>query len=140
MECTVRWHGEAGMAFVAETGSGHLLVMDGAVDGGGRNLAPRPMETVLAGTGGCTAYDVVLILKRGRQQVSGCVVKIDADRAETEPKVFTRIHMHFTVSGKSLNEAAVARAIQLSHEKYCSASAMLAKTAQMTTGFDIVET
>jgi putative redox protein len=140
MECTVRWHGEAGMAFVAETGSGHLLAMDGAVDGGGRNLAPRPMETVLAGTGGCTAYDVVLILKRGRQQVSGCVVKIDADRAETEPKVFTRIHMHFTVSGKALNEAAVARAIQLSHEKYCSASAMLAKTAQMTTGFDIVET
>jgi len=140
MECTVRWHGEAGMAFVAETGSGHLLAMDGAVDGGGRNLAPRPMETVLAGTGGCTAYDVVLILKRGRQQVTGCVVKIDADRAETEPKVFTRIHMHFTVSGRSLNEAAVARAIQLSHEKYCSASAMLAKTAQITTGFDIVET
>ena len=140
MECTVRWHGEAGMAFVAETGSGHLLAMDGAVDGGGRNLAPRPMGTVLAGTGGCTAYDVVLILKRGRQQVTGCVVKIDADRAETEPKVFTRIHMHFTVSGRSLNEAAVARAIQLSHEKYCSASAMLAKTAQITTGFDIVET
>ena len=139
MECTVRWQGDSGMAFIAETGSGHLLAMDGAVDGGGRNLAPRPMETVLAGTGGCTAYDVVLILKRARQQVSGCVVKIDADRAETEPKVFTRIHMHFTVSGKSLNEAAVARAIQLSHEKYCSASAMLAKTAQMSTGFDIVE-
>ncbi|HRH88642.1 MAG TPA: OsmC family protein [Rubrivivax sp.] len=140
MECTVRWHGDAGMAFVAETGSGHLLTMDGAADGGGRNLAPRPMETVLAGTGGCTAYDVVLILKRGRQQVSGCVVKIDADRAPTEPKVFTRIHMHFTVSGKGLSEAAVARAIQLSHEKYCSASAMLAKTAQMTTDFEIVET
>ncbi len=139
MECTVRWQADTGMAFVAETGSGHLLAMDGAVDGGGRNLAPRPMETVLAGTGGCTAYDVVLILKRGRQQVSGCVVKIDADRAETEPKVFTRINMHFTVSGRSLNEAAVARAIQLSHEKYCSASAMLAKTAQMTTAFDIVE-
>jgi putative redox protein len=139
MECTVRWQRDAGMAFVAETGSGHLLTMDGAVEGGGRNLAPRPMETVLAGTGGCTAYDVVLILKRGRQQVSGCVVKIDADRATTEPKVFTRIHMHFTVSGKGLNEAAVARAIHLSHEKYCSASAMLAKTAQMTTGFDIVE-
>ncbi len=139
MECTVRWQGDSGMAFIAETGSGHLLAMDGAVDGGGRNLAPRPMETVLAGTGGCTAYDVVLILKRARQQVSGCVVKIDAERADTEPKVFTRIHMHFTVSGKSLNEAAVARAIQLSHEKYCSASAMLAKTAQMSTGFDIVE-
>lgn len=139
MECTVRWQAEAGMAFVAETGSGHLLAMDGASDGGGRNLAPRPMETVLAGTGGCTAYDVVLILKRGRHQVTGCQVKIQAERAETEPKVFTRIHMHFTVSGRSLGEAAVARAIQLSHEKYCSASAMLAKTAEMTTAFDIVE-
>ncbi|MBX3641941.1 MAG: OsmC family protein [Rubrivivax sp.] len=139
MECTVRWQADAGMAFVAETGSGHLLTMDGAPDGGGRNLAPRPMETVLAGTGGCTAYDVVLILKRGRQQVTGCSVKIDADRAQTDPKVFTRIHMHFTVSGKALQPAAVARAIQLSHEKYCSASAMLAKTAAMTTGFEIVE-
>ena len=140
MECTIHWMPASGMSFVAETGSGHVLAMDGAADGGGRNLAPRPMETVLAGTGGCTAYDVVLILKRGRQQVSGCVVKIDADRAPTEPKVFTRIHMHFTVSGKGLSEAAVARAIQLSHEKYCSASAMLAKTAQMTTDFEIVET
>ena len=139
MECIVRWQADAGMAFVAETGSGHLLAMDGAPDGGGRNLAPRPMETVLAGTGGCTAYDVVLILKRGRQQVTGCSVKIDADRADADPKVFTRIHMHFTVSGKALQQAAVARAIQLSHEKYCSASAMLAKTAVMTTGFDIVE-
>lgn len=139
MECTVRWQAEAGMALVAETGSGHLLAMDGASDGGGRNLAPRPMETVLAGTGGCAAYDVVLILKRGRHQVTGCQVKIQADRAETEPKVFTRIHMHFSVSGRSLSEAAVARAIQLSHEKYCSASAMLAKTAEMTTAFDIVE-
>jgi putative redox protein len=139
MECTVRWQSDAGMAFLAETGSGHLLSMDGAVEGGGRNLAPRPMETVLAGTGGCTAYDVVLILQRGRQQVSGCVVKIDADRAETDPKVFTRMHMHFTIRGKGLSEAAVARAIQLSHEKYCSASAMIGKTAQMTTAFDIVE-
>jgi len=139
MECTIRWQPDAGMAFIAETGSGHLLAMDGAPDGGGRNLAPRPMETVLAGTGACTAYDVVLILKRGRQQVSGCQVKVDAQRAEMDPKVFTRIHMQFTVSGKALNEAAVGRAIQLSHEKYCSASAMLAKSAQMTTGFDIVE-
>ena len=139
MECTVRWQAEAGMVFVAETGSGHLLAMDGAPDGGGRNLAPRPMETVLAGTGGCTAYDVVLILKRGRQPVSGCSVRIEADRATEDPKVFTRIHMHFTVSGKGLSEAAVARAIALSHEKYCSASAMLAKTAQISTGFDIVE-
>ena len=148
MECTVSWTGGAGtrsgMGFVAETGSGHVLTMDGAPDAakpenGGQNLAPRPMETVLAGTGGCTAYDVVLILKRGRQQVTGCSVKIDADRAQADPKVFTRIHMHFTVSGKALQPAAVARAIQLSHEKYCSASAMLAKTAAMTTGFEIVE-
>ena len=138
MECTVRWHGDAGMAFVAETGSGHLMVMDGAPDGGGRDLAPRPLEAVLAGTGACAAYDVVLILQRGRQPVSGCSVKLEAQRAETEPKVFTRIHMQFTVSGKGLSEAAVARAIQLSHEKYCSASAMLAKTADITTGFDIV--
>ena len=140
MDCTIRWQPDAGMAFVAETGSGHLLAMDGAPDGGGRNLAPRPMETVLAGTGGCTAYDVVLILKRGRQSVSGCQVKLQAERAAAEPKVFTRIHMHFVVSGKSLSEAAVARAIQLSHEKYCSASAMLAKTATMTTSYELVET
>lgn len=139
MECTVNWMPALGMGFVAETGSGHLLTMGGAAEGGGRDLAPRPMETVLAGAGGCTAYDVVLILKRGRQQVTGCSVKIDADRAQTDPKVFTRIHMHFTVSGKALQPAAVARAIQLSHEKYCSASAMLAKTAAMTTGFEIVE-
>ena len=139
MECTIRWQPDAGMAFVAETGSGHLLAMDGAPDGGGRNLAPRPMETVLVGTGGCTAYDVVLILRRGRQQVTGCQVRIEAERAMQDPKVFTRIHMHCTVSGKSLSEAAVSRAITLSHEKYCSASAMLAKTAQMSTGFDIVE-
>lgn len=139
MECTVNWVPAMGMGFVAETGSGHVLTMDGAPDGGGRDLAPRPMETVLAGTGGCTAYDVVLILKRGRQPVSGCSVRIEADRATEDPKVFTRIHMHFTVSGKGLNEAAVARAIALSHEKYCSASAMLAKTAQISTGFEIVE-
>jgi putative redox protein len=113
--------------------------MDGAPDGGGRDLAPRPMETVLAGTGGCAAYDVVLILRRGRQPVSGCSVKLQAQRADVDPKVFTRIHMHFTVSGRGLSEAAVARAIQLSHEKYCSASAMLSKTAQISTGFDIVE-
>ena len=138
MDCTIHWLPSAGMGFVAETGSGHVLTMDGAPDGGGRNLAPRPMETVLAGTGGCTAYDVVLILKRGRHDVRGCQVKLEADRAETEPKVFTRIHMHFTVSGRDLPEAAVARAIQLSHERYCSASAMLAKTAEMTTSFEIV--
>src|SRR6187397_2669078 len=114
MECTVRWNGE-GMSFIAETESRHLVAMDGAPDGGGRNLAPRPMETVLAGTGGCTAYDVVLILKRGRHAVSGCQVKVTADRAEQDPKVFTKIHMHFVVSGRGLPEAAVERAIALSH-------------------------
>jgi len=132
MECTIQWQPGLGMAFVAETGSGHLLTMDGALDGGGRNLAPRPMETVLAGTGACTAYDVVLILKRGRQDVRGCEVKLQAERAAADPKVFTRIHFHFTVSGRDLNEAAVARAVDLSHEKYCSATAMLAKTAAIT--------
>lgn len=125
------------MAFIAETGSGHLLNMDGAVDGGGRNLAPRPMETVLAGTGGCTAYDVVLILQRGRHQVTGCELKLTSERAPVDPKVFTRIHMHFVVSGRALPEAAVARAIQMSHEKYCSASIMLAKTAEITTSYEL---
>ena len=139
MECTVRWQPAAGMAFHAETGSGHLLAMDGAPDGGGRNLAPRPMETVLAGTGGCAAYDVVLILKRGRHDVRGCEVRLTAERATTDPKVFTRIHMHFVVSGRSLPPAVVERAVQLSHEKYCSASAMLGKTAEMTTAVEIVE-
>ena len=138
MECTVNWVPAMGMGFVAETGSGHVLTMDGAPDGGGRDLAPRPMETVLAGTGGCTAYDVVLILKRGRHDVRGCQVKIDADRAEADPKVFTKIHMHFTVTGKDLPAAAVERAIALSHERYCSASIMLAKTAAITTSHEIV--
>ena len=138
MECTVNWVAATGMAFVAETGSGHVLVMDGAPDGGGRNLAPRPMETVLAGTAGCTAYDVVLILKRGRHQVSGCQVKVTSERAATDPKVFTRIHLHFTVSGQGLAESAVERAIHLSHEKYCSATIMLGKTAEITTSFEIV--
>jgi putative redox protein len=137
MECTVRWQSEAGMAFIAETGSGHLLTMDGAPDGGGRDLAPRPMETVLAGTGGCTAYDVVLILRRGRHQVTGCELKLTSERAPVDPKVFTRIHMHFIVTGTDLAEAAVARAIQMSHEKYCSASIMLAKTAEITTSFEV---
>jgi putative redox protein len=138
MECTINWLPSTGMGFVAETGSGHFITMDGAPDGGGRNLAPRPMETVLAGTGGCTAYDVVLILKRGRHQVQGCQVKVSAERAEADPKVFTRIHMHFVVSGRNLPAAAVERAIALSHERYCSASIMLAKTATITTGFEIV--
>ena len=118
-------------------------MMDGSPDAakpenGGQNLAPRPMETVLAGTGGCTAYDVVLILKRGRHEVRGCSVKLTSERAETDPKVFTKIHMHFTVSGKNLPEAAVERAIAMSHEKYCSASIMLAKTVDITTSFDVI--
>ena len=138
MECTVSWTGglntRSGMGFVAETGSGHTLVMDGALDAdkpenGGQNLAPRPLETLLAGTGGCTAYDVVLILKRGRHTVQGCTVKLSAERAPTDPKVFTKIQMHFTVTGKGIPLAAVERAVAMSHEKYCSASIMLAKTA-----------
>jgi putative redox protein len=138
MECTIDWVAAKGMAFVAETGSGHILTMDGAPDGGGRNLAPRPMETVLAGAGGCAAYDVVLILKRGRHDVRGCSVKLSAERAPADPKVFTRIHMHFVVSGHQLNAEAVERAIALSHEKYCSASVMLGKTAEITTGYEVV--
>jgi len=139
MECTINWMGTQGMAFVAETGSGHLLAMDGAPDGGGHNLAPRPMETVLAGTGGCTAYDVVLILKRGRHDVRGCQVKLKAERAPTEPKVFTAIHMHFVVTGRGLKQDVVERAVALSHEKYCSASIMLGMSAAITTSAEIVE-
>ena len=138
MECTINWLSASGMAFSAETASGHLLTMDGAPDGGGRNLAPRPLETVLAGTGGCTAYDVVLILQRGRHAVTGCQVKLTAERALIDPKVFTRIHMHFLVTGSGLSETVVARAIQMSHEKYCSATIMLGKTAAITTSFEIV--
>jgi len=138
MECTIQWLPASGMAFAAETGSGHLLTMDGAPDGGGRNLAPRPMETLLAGAGGCTAYDVVLILKRGRQDVTGCEVKLTAERAETDPKVFTKLHLHFVVRGRNLAEASVARAIALSHEKYCSATIMLGKTAEITTSHEVV--
>jgi len=138
MQCTINWHAEDGMSFVAETGSGHLLAMDGAPDGGGRNLAPRPMETVLAGTGACAAYDVVLILKRGRHDVHGCKVDVKSERAVTDPKVFTRIHMHFTLRGRDLPQAAVERAIALSHDKYCSASVMLGKTADITTSFEVV--
>ena len=151
MECTVNWTGlpaatgsTSGMTFVAQTGSGHILLMDGAPDeakpeNGGANLAPRPMETVLAGTGGCTAYDVVLILKRGRHDVRGCVVKLTSERAPVDPKVFTKIHMHFTVTGKSLTAGAVERAIAMSHDKYCSATIMMGKTAQVTTSFDVLE-
>lgn len=138
MECRVRWTGD-GMTFLAETGSNHVVAMDGAPDGGGRDLAPRPMEMVLVGTGGCTAYDVVVILKKSGQDVRGCEVKVNAERAETDPKVFTRIHMKFTVRGRALKRNLVEHAIRLSHEKYCSASIMLGKTAEITREFEIVE-
>jgi putative redox protein len=138
MECVVRWTGD-GMTFLAETGSNHVVAMDGAPDGGGRNLAPRPMEMVLAGTGGCTAYDVVVILRKSGQAVTGCEVRLVSQRAGTDPKVFTKIHMHFVVRGRALKRNVVEHAIRLSHEKYCSASIMLGKTAEITTDFEIVE-
>ena len=137
MECTVRWH--EGMSFIAETGSGHMVAMDGAPEAGGRNLAPRPMELLLAGTGGCTSFDVVMILKKGRQDVTGCEVKLSAERAAEDPKVFTRINMHFVVRGRGLKPEAVERAVKLSAEKYCSASIMLGKTAEMTHSWEVVE-
>jgi putative redox protein len=127
------------MSFVAESGSGHAVVMDGAPEAGGRNLGPRPMEMILAGTGGCTAFDIVLILKKGRHTVSGCEVSLKADRAESDPKVFTHIHFHYRVKGRNLKPEVVARAIELSKDKYCSASIMIAKTATITHDFEIIE-
>jgi putative redox protein len=139
MKTTIRWMGPDTMRFVAQTGSGHLLTMDGAPEGGGENLAPRPMEVVLAGTGGCTAYDVVLILRKSGQDVRSCEVQLEADRAETDPKVFTRINFHFVVRGRGLKTNLVERAIKLSHDKYCSASAMLALTAKLETTWEVLE-
>ena len=139
MNVTVRWAATGSMSFLAETGSGHLVAMDGAADGGGRNLAPRPMEMMLAGAGGCTAYDVVLILRRGRHQVSGCEVLLRAERADSEPRVFTRIAYHFVVRGHGLSRAVVERAVRLSHDKYCSATAMLTKTAEIVTTVEVQE-
>lgn len=138
MKVRIKWIEQA--SFLGETESSHAVLMDGPPDGGGRNLGPRPMETVLLGTGGCTAYDVVHILRKARQPITDCVVEIDADRAPEDPKVFTRIHFHFVVSGRSLSARHVERAISLSAEKYCSASIMLGKTAQITHDFEIVET
>ncbi|MDE3009440.1 MAG: OsmC family protein [Pseudomonadota bacterium] len=139
MKARVKWLGSEGMSFLGESGSGHVAMMDGAPEAGGRDLAPRPMELVLMGTGGCTCFDVVLILKRSRADVRDCVVEIEAERAETDPKVFTRIHMHFTVSGSGLRTEQVKRAIDLSATKYCSASIMLAKTATITHDFTLVD-
>ena len=139
MECKVTWQGTGTMAFSAKTGSGHQLQMDGPPDAGGKNSAARPMELLLAGTGGCSAFDVVLILQRARQAVTGCEVALTAERAEIEPKVFTKINLHFTVKGEDLDPVKVSRAVQLSHEKYCSATTMLAKMAEITYSIDVVE-
>ena len=130
MKATVKWIDQ--VSFVAETGSGHAVVVDGSPDAGGRNIGPRPMELLLAGTAACTAFDVVWILKKGRQPVSDSVVDAEAERATEDPKIFTRIHFKYRVSGRDLNPAQVERAVKLSKEKYCSATLMLAKTAEIT--------
>lgn len=137
MKARIKWI--EGVAFLGETETSHAIVMDGSPEGGGRNLGPRPMETLLVGMGGCTAYDVVTILKKSRQEIQDVYVEIDADRAPTDPKVFTRIHLHFVVKGRAVKPEMVERAISLSAEKYCSASIMLGKTAEMTHDFEIQE-
>lgn len=137
MKARIKW--VEGVSFLGETESNHAVLMDGPPDAGGRNLGPRPMEMVLLGTGGCTAFDVVHILKRQRQDITDCVAEINAERAEKDPKVFTRIHIHFIVTGRNLKQEQVERAIKLSAEKYCSASIMMGKTAEITHDFEIVE-
>ncbi len=137
MKTRIKWNGN--VSFLAESGSGHTVLMDGAPEAGGQNLGPRPMEMLLMGLGGCSSFDVVLILKKSRQEITDCVAEIEAERAETDPKVFTRIHMHFIVSGRNLNPQQVERAIHLSAEKYCSASIMLRNTVKITHDFEIVD-
>lgn len=137
MKVRVKWVEE--VSFLAQSESGHAVLMDGPPEGGGRNLGPRPMEMVLMGTAGCSAYDVIHILKKSRADVRDCVVDVDAERADTEPKVFTRIHLHYTVTGKDLKPEQVERAIKLSAEKYCSASIMLAKSAIITHDFVVID-
>lgn len=138
MKARIKWLENA--TFVAESGSGHALVMDGPPDFGGRNLGVRPMEMVLMGMGGCTAFDVMMILQKARQDVRDCVVELSAERAETEPKVFTRIHVHFVISGKDLKESRVQKAVELSAEKYCSASIMLGNAGvEITHDYAIIE-
>jgi putative redox protein len=139
MECTIRWAGPETMSFIAETGSGHSFVMDGAPEGGGRNLGPRPMETVLAGSAACTAYDVVLILRKSGLDVRACEVSTTSERAETDPKVFTKIHLRFRIRGRQLKANLVERAITLSHTKYCSATKMLGMTAEITHSYELIE-
>jgi putative redox protein len=137
MKARVKWVEQA--SFLGETESNHAVLMDGPPTAGGRNLGPRPMEMLLIGTGGCTAFDVVSILKKGRQAISDCYVELTAERAETEPKVFTKIHMHFVVKGKDIKPEAVGKAIKLSAEKYCSASIMLGHTAAITHDFEVIQ-
>ena len=137
MKARIKWIGDVG--FEGFTDSGHSVVMDGSPESGGQNRGPRPMELVLIGTGGCTSFDVVLILRRSRQEGTDCVAEIEAERADTDPKVFTRVHIHFIVTGRNLDPKKVAHAIELSATKYCSASIMLAKTAKITHDFEIVE-
>jgi putative redox protein len=137
MKARVKWVEQ--VSFLGETESGHAVLMDGAPAAGGRNLGPRPMEMVLLGTGGCTSFDVISILKKSRQAVSDCYVELSAERAEEDPKVFTKIHMHFVVKGRDIKPEVVERAIKLSAEKYCSASIMLGKTADITHDFEVVQ-
>ena len=137
MKCSVKWLDH--MSFVGESGSGHSVVMDGAPEAGGRNLGVRPMEMVLLGLGGCTAFDVISILRKSRQQVVDCEVELEAERSTEIPKVFTKIHLHFIVSGKDLDSNKVAKAMTLSADKYCSASRMLEKTAVISHDFEVVD-
>lgn len=137
MKTRIKWNGN--VSFLAESGSGHSVLMDGAPEAGGQNLGPRPMEMMLMGLGGCTTFDVVLILKKSRQDIADCVVEIEAERAPVDPKVFTRIHLHFIISGNNLNPQTIERAINLSAEKYCSASIMLKQTVAITHDFEIVD-
>jgi putative redox protein len=137
MKSRVKW--VENVCFMAESDSGHAMIMDGSPDIGGRNMGPRPMEMLLMGAGGCTSVDVVMIMKKSRQDVTGCEVEVSAERATEHPKVFTKIHMHFTVRGRNLKADVVERAIKLSAEKYCSASIILGKTAEMTHDYEIIE-
>lgn len=137
MKARIKWIEQ--VAFVAESGSGHAMVLDGAPEAGGRNLGPRPMELLLMGMGACTSFDVVTILKKSRQSVTDCVAELEAERASEDPKVFTKIHVHFKVTGRGLKHNVVERAVQLSANKYCSASVMLAKSAQITHDFEVID-
>lgn len=137
MKTRISWKGN--VSFLAESGSGHTVLMDGAPEAGGQNLGPRPMELLLMGLGGCTSFDVVLILKKARQEISDCVVEIEAQRASSDPKVFTDIHLHFIITGHNIKTQQVERAIDLSAEKYCSASIMLKQTVNITHDYEIID-